>query len=202
MNTPTITFIPNAENPNSGKLRIQGNCSVEELYNHANCPKLVKETLEKHVHWQVRCETPIHRALNLKNQFLSFRAAMAVYGIGDIDKGEEIMLKTGSWHTGSSMVRPTPAHTPLVSSFVRLKMEGGRILKARVALTGIEKRRLTKPETDRLIDQELTNGLIQKYAKNISEQYDGFDDFKGKADYRKSMISVTLERALQEAKHG
>ncbi|MEE4195223.1 MAG: hypothetical protein V2J07_08500 [Anaerolineae bacterium] len=202
MNTPTITFIPAAEHAGIGKLCIPGVCTLESLYRHPNCPPLVKETLEKHVTWQMRCETPVHLALNLKNQYLPFRAAMAVFGVGDIDETEDVRLEITQDPTSSSMVRPTPAHKPTVSAFVRIKLnDSGIVQDCVVALTGAENRRLSLPDTQMLVGKNLSKSVIQEFSNNVSEHYPCFKDIYGSESYRKAMIAVTLERALKEVNH-
>ncbi len=203
MNTPTITFIPTAEHAGFGKLCIPGVCTLESLYRHPNCPALVKETLEKHVTWQMRCETPVHLALNLKNQFLPFRAAMAVFGIDDIDETEEVQLEITQDATSSSMVRPTPAHKPIVSAFIRMKLNDNHIIEdCVVALTGAENRRLSLPDTKMLVGKKFSEALIKEYSTHVSDHYPCYKDIFGSEAYRKAMIAVTLERALQEVNHG
>ena len=202
MKTPTITFTPNAEDTSIGKLYIPGVCSLEALYTNPKCPDFIKATLEKHIHWQMRCETPIHRGLNLKNQFMAFRAAMAVFGIGDIEEDEEVILPISHDPVGSALVRPTPSHTPIVGSFARMALDGSTIRECAIAIIGIEKRRLSKPDTQVLIGKELKDDTIEDFAKQVAGQYIGYNDFNGTAKYRKAMVAVTLQRALQEVKHG
>lgn len=201
MNTPTITFTPNEQDGAIGKLTVSGKCTLEQLYNHPNCPKLIKQTLDTHVNWQMRCETPIHLALNLKNKYLPFRAAMAVYDIEDIEKDESIELILSDDSTTSSMVRPTPSHTPIVATFVRIKLNGGIVEDCSIAASGIEKRRISQVNPKPLLGQKLTIESTSKFASQVSQQFAGFDDFYGSADYRKAMLKVTLERALQEVLH-
>lgn len=202
MNTPTITFTPSAEDTQAGKLSIPGTCSLEQLYTHPNCPAAVKATLDKHVHWQSRCETPLYLGLKLKNEFMLFRAAMSVFGVSHISEEEAVNLEIGSGRVGYSLVRPTPAHTPIVGAFVRINLEEETVQDCIVALIGIEKRRLTLPDTQSMVGKMLTDELLDDYAKLVSDHYAGFDDFNGTAEYRKAMVKVTLQRALQEVKHG
>jgi hypothetical protein len=198
MNYPTITFTPSSEDERFGKLIIPGECSLEELYQNPHCPLIVKETLEKHISWQVRVETPVHLALGLKNQYLQFRAAMALFGVEDIVEGEAVEFSVEEANFGSSMIRPTPAHTPIVASFAKLTIENEVIKACSLALTGLEKRRISLPDTSEATGKPLTADSIQSIAQKISAQYEGFSDFNGTAEYRRSMAVVTLERALNQ----
>lgn len=196
MTYPTITFTPSSENKHYGKLFLPGGCSLEDLYNAPQCPLIIKETLEKHVSWQVRVETPIHLALGLKNHFLQFRAAMALFGVADITEGESVELLIEEARFGSSMVRPTPAHTPIVGSFARIILDQDVIKTCNLSITGIEKRRVTIPDTTELTGKDLLDLDFKSVAKSISSRYPGFSDFNGTAEYRQAMLAVTLERAL------
>ena len=199
MTQSTITYTSDAHG--IGTLSVPGDCTLEELYAHPDCPHIIKQSLEKHVSWQMRCETPLYRGLRLKNQYLQFRAAMALYGVEPIEEEETLALTIGESLTGFSMVRPTPTHTPIVSSFVRVLLEDKTVKECTIALTGIEKRQITLADANALIGKPLSDGMIKTFADEVSNRYEGFSDFNGDAEYRKAMIAVTLERALQEVKH-
>lgn len=199
MTTPTITFIPDANELRYGQLIVSGGCSLEELHNHPQCPRIIKATLETHVSWQMRCETLLHQALNLKNQFLPFRAAVAVYGVEGIDKNGSITMTIDDARTGFSMVRPTPAHTPIVTAFVHLHQSGEIVEECKIAITGIEKRKLTLPEPTALHGLLLSSEEVDNWSKDIIQQYQGFDDFNGSEEYRKAMAIVSIQRAFAMA---
>lgn len=181
------------------------NCTLDDLYNHPHCPKIIKESLEKHVSWQIRCETDIKRALRAGGRLLPFRAALSVYGYDMLPDESGIQLTITEAATAAAYVRPTPTHIPIVSAFVKVSTAEDRIKEMTIALTGIEERSITSLDTTSLKQSPAEITAMMKSIDQLLSGYTGYSDFNGSAEYRLAMAKVAIERALtsclQEVDH-
>jgi CO/xanthine dehydrogenase FAD-binding subunit len=106
----------------------------------------------------------------------------------------------GGSHTewGEAHVGRTSADEPIVAAFAAVTVEGDRVEKARVALTGVwpEPVRLAEGP-GALVGQRLTRDRIQAVAEAIEEAVEPQGDYLGSAAYRRAMAGVLTRRALE-----
>jgi hypothetical protein len=171
--------------------------TLDDLYNHPHCPAIIKESLEKHVSWQIRCETDIKRALRAGGHLLPFRAALTVYGYEILPDESGIELNITDAATAASYVRPTPAHTPVVAAFAKVSKTSGHIKDIAISLIGIEERAITTLDTTSLNQLPVDVRILMGPIDEALATYPGYSDFNGSAEYRLAMARVTIERALQ-----
>jgi hypothetical protein len=192
-----IQFLRSPRDHGQSSSTIPFDCTLDDLYNHPHCPKIIKESLEKHVSWQTRCETDIKRALRAGGRLLAFRAALTVYGYEILPDESGIELNITNAGTAASYVRPTPTHIPIVAAFVKLSANQGSINDLSIALTGIEQRAFTTLDTTSLLQLHADVEVLMGPVKQLLAEYPGFTDFNGSAEYRLAIAKVAIERALQ-----
>lgn len=200
-----IQFLRSPREHGQSSSSIPFDCTLDDLYNHPHCPAIIKESLEKHVSWQIRCETDLKRALRAGGRLLPFRAALTVYGYEILPDESGIQLNITNAATAASYVRPTPAHLPIVAAFVKMSSNKSYIENISIALTGIEERAITNLDTTSLRQSPATAESLMEPISKILAGFAGYSDFNGSAEYRLAMARVTIKRALkicfQEVNH-
>jgi carbon-monoxide dehydrogenase medium subunit len=97
-------------------------------------------------------------------------------------------------------VARTPADAAIVLAVALLELDGGRCLRARLALGGVADAALRLEEVESMLaGQIMTPELIAAAAARVTELVRPAGDFRGSAEYRKAMAAVLAERALREA---
>lgn len=88
----------------------------------------------------------------------------------------------------------------VVGAAVRLRIQGGRIAKARVALTGVAaKHYRAKAVEEALTDQAPTSDLFQTAAQKAADGIEPLSDLHAGSDYRAHLATVYTRRALEKA---
>jgi hypothetical protein len=192
-----IQFLRSPRDHGHSSSTIPFDCTLDDLYNHPHCPEVIKESLEKHVSWQVRCETELKRALRAGGQLLPFRAALTVYGYEILPDESGIELNITDAATAASYVRPTPAHSPVVAAFAKVSKTKEHIKDIAISLIGIEERAITTLDTTSLNQLPVEVRILMGPINEALAGYPGYSDFNGSAEYRLAMAAVTIERALQ-----
>jgi carbon-monoxide dehydrogenase medium subunit len=98
-----------------------------------------------------------------------------------------------------TIVQPASGYA-VVGAAVRLRLQGGKIAGARVALTGVSAKpyRATAVE-DALTGQAPSAALFREAAQKAAEGVEGLNDLHASADYREHLATVQVRRALEEA---
>ena len=200
-----IQFLRSPKDHGHSSSTIPFDCTLDDLYNHPHCPAIIKESLEKHVSWQIRCETDLKRALRAGGRLLPFQAALTVHGYDILPDESGIELNITNAATFASYVRPTPAHIPIVAAFVKLASKDGRIEHVAIALTGIKEKVVTTLDTTSLNQLPAEVDSLMGQLDDLLAPFPGYTDFNGSAEYRLAMAKVTIDRAfqacLQEVNH-
>ncbi len=192
-----IQFFRSPRDHGHSSSTIPFDCTLDDLYNHPHCPAMIKESLEKHVSWQIRCETDIKRALRAGGRLLAFRAALTVYGYEILPDESGIELNITDAAAAASYVRPTPAHTPVVAAFAKVSKTNEHIKDIAISLIGIEQRVITTLDTTSLSQLPVDVRILMGPIDEALAAYPGYSDFNGSAEYRLAMAKVSIERALQ-----
>lgn len=107
------------------------------------------------------------------------------------DEGAGVSYKT--------IVQPASGYA-VVGVAVRLRLQGGKIASARIALTGVA----AKPYRATAVENALTGqppsaDLFRQAAQKAAEGVDALSDLHATADYRAHLAAVQTRRALEEA---
>ncbi len=110
------------------------------------------------------------------------------------------LARSGSWHTwGLAQVALTPAGKAIVSVVAVLEAnEVGVVQAARIGLSGVWQRPagLAMAASQALVGQSLTDQVIEQTLGVLEGEIMPVDDYRGSAEYRRAMATVTTRRAL------
>jgi CO/xanthine dehydrogenase FAD-binding subunit len=110
-----------------------------------------------------------------------------------------LRVRTEGIRWGYAQVARTPADDPIVSAVACVEMQGGRVQEARIALTGAWSRPVGLAKAaGRLAGGQLDEKQIQAVAAAVEEEVSPKGDFRGSAEYRRSMAAVMTRRALAQ----
>lgn len=124
--------------------------------------------------------------------------------LGDDELLVAIILPKPDDHAGAAYIRFTPRREmdiAVVGAAARLSVDGSGVIKAaRIALASVAPTpvRATSAEA-RLIGGHLSAELFQKAGAAAQDDATPISDTRGSAAYRKDLIAVLVERALQRA---
>jgi CO/xanthine dehydrogenase FAD-binding subunit len=179
------------------------------------CPQVLRQTLTGTLSWQVRNEVTVRRALSsprIAPLWLTALYALGTVAIVEEDGSERevVLAEAGSarptalrvvadglqW--GEARVGRTPADEPIVAAIAVVKLDGGRVQEARVALTGVWQQAVGLAEAPaQLVGKSLDDETIQTVAEAVVQEVAPKEDFLGGEEYRRAMAGVLTRRALQ-----
>jgi putative selenate reductase molybdopterin-binding subunit len=193
---------------------IDADASLQEVIDDQGCPLLLRRALTGTLSWQTRNETTVRRALASPRLAPQWMAALLALGAtvtveGDDGPMEVPLAEAGSsrlsvlhvgvdnlrW--GEAHVARTPADEPIVAAVAVVRLEGGIVREARVALTGVwlETVRLAEIPA-RLVGGPLDGDAIQSVAEAVEQEVAPKGDFLGSEPYRRAMAGLVTKRAL------
>ncbi len=124
-----------------------------------------------------------------------------------LEKGElltEICIPLSKDHAVASFVKlrhhQTAIDIAVVNAATLLVCKNGRCEKAKIALGSVASTPMEARNAEALLaGQELGGEIIRKVAKTAAEESRPIDDHRASAAYRKRMVGVLVERALESS---
>jgi carbon-monoxide dehydrogenase medium subunit len=87
-----------------------------------------------------------------------------------------------------------------VAAAITLDGKDGVIAAARIALGAVAPTPIRSPSAEKvLVGERPTEGLFSRAGKEAAKDSRPIDDFRGSAEYRRSMVAVLTKRALDMA---
>ncbi len=215
-----VELMRQAYDGGSTSLRIGAGEPLQVVFEHPDCPALLRGVLSGAVAWQKRNEMKAAAALRWSAQWQAALLALGAIVLSDgkeetladflgregaIGKLSEIRLPLDvpgrAW--GEAHVRRTPTDVPIVSAIAVVDAPGGKVHLARLALAGVwsESVRLAKA-ADLLLGSALDKAAIHKAAAAAQQEVNPRDNFLGSAEYRREMAAVLSRRALEMCLEG
>jgi aerobic-type carbon monoxide dehydrogenase small subunit (CoxS/CutS family) len=191
-------------------LKLDVDRSLQSVFDDPACPQTLRQALTGPLSWQVRNETSVRKTLASPRVAPRWVAALMALGATVItDDGEvplaeadaakacTLSVKLDGLCFGEASVARTPADEPIVAAAAAVRLEGGVVKEARVALTGAwpEVVRLAEAPA-RLVGGPLDAERIQAVADAVQQEADPQGDFLGSAEYRRAMAGVLTRQAL------
>ncbi len=192
---------------------IDADVPLQAIVDDPESPPLLRQALLRTLSWQTRNEATVRRALAAPRIAPQWMAALLALGAVVVVDRKELPVAEGVPRSGVTRLRirwgedlwwgeahvsRTPADEPIVAAFAVLKVKGGIVRAARIALTG------AWPEAARLADSpaQLVGGppdeaRIRAVATAIEQEVMPKGDFMGSAEYRRAMAGVMARRALE-----
>jgi CO/xanthine dehydrogenase FAD-binding subunit len=218
MNENHISLSPQRFDDTDACLRIDGRSTLQEVYEAADSPELLRQTLSGAISWQKRNGTTVAEAIyspNLVPQWVAALLALGTHVKFSDDDGSlmDFLRRTEPHHNhlqallvplnvpgrvwGEVHVGRTPTDEPIVSVIAVVDLGEEVVRRARLALTGVwrEQARLAKA-ADLLVGQPLNHATIGQVKDVIEAEVSPQDDFRGTAVYRRAMAGTLTHRAL------
>lgn len=201
---------------------IEGSASLQAVLDSPGCPQLLRQTLARTTTWQDRNRRVVRRAIASPNVAPQWSAALLALGatvtleredgpaevlvetiLSQRPKGEIVALhvRTEGICWGEAHVARTPADEPIVAAIAGVKLDGGRVSLARVALTGVwaEAVSLTDAAAS-MVGSPLGEEQIEAVAAAIQKEVCPRGDYLGSEEYRRAMAGVLARRALEQCR--
>lgn len=200
---------------------VHPDASLQSMLDEPSCPPPVRRALTSIHSRQVRNETSVRRTVRAWQLMPQWTAALLVLGTtvtldaeggsGEVEMDALIRRKVegditalhiptldASTVWGEAHVARTSSDEPIVAAFAVLRMNGGAVEVARVALTGVwsEAVRLAAA-ADGLIGGSLSRDRILDVAAAVEREVEPVGDYLGSEAYRRAMAGVVARRALQ-----
>ncbi len=200
---------------------VHPDASLQSVLDTPCCPPLLRRALTGVHSWQLRTQTTVSRTLRAFLLMPPWIAALLALGASvQLEQGDRasevpldrlgretssgdiaalhIPLPDSACRWGQAQVARTPADEPIVAAFAWVRLSGGVIEAARVALTGVwpEGVRLATPE-DALVGEPLTVEQIRALAARIRDRVEPVGDYRGSERYRRAMADAMSRRALK-----
>lgn len=189
--------------------------SLQSVVERPETPSLLRQMLTSTLSWQARNETSVRKALASPRVAPQWVAALLALGAtvsietdGDTAetplmeaRGADIRalhIRAEGLRWGEAHVARTPADDPIVAAVAALKLGGGMVEEARVALTGVwpEAVRLAQAPA-KLVGGSLGRERIEAVAEAVEQEVQPKGDFLGSEAYRRAMAAVMTRRALE-----
>lgn len=206
------------------RLLLQAEARLDDVFNHPQCPAFLYSALCGKVSWQKRSEFTVARVLAAPGLAPQLMGALLAWGAGCIlDDGSERPLESvaaepGAHHRVRTLVLPlevpgrvwgesrtgsTPEDWSIVWAMAVVDHQEGRIGNARIALSGVWPQSVALAKSaGALAGSSLNDETIRQAADAVAAEANPRGDFRGSAEYRKSMAGVLTRRALQACLEG
>ncbi len=224
MNENHISLSPQRFDDTDACLRIDAQSTLQEVYEAADSPELLRQTLSGAISWQKRNGTTVAEAIYSPNLAPQWVATLLALGTRAEFPDDERMLmdflrRSGPHHNhlqallvplnvpgrvwAEVHVGRTPTDEPIVSAIAVVDLGEEVVRRARLALTGVwheqtrlrEQARLAEA-ADLLVGQPLNHATIGQVKDVIEAEVSPQDDFRGTAVYRRAMAGTLTHRAL------
>ncbi len=105
-----------------------------------------------------------------------------------------------SWRCGFVEFSRRAGDFAIVSAFVALRLDGGAIREARIALGGVVDRPVRATGAERaLIGADAGDKAFREAAAIAGDSFDPMGDIHGSEEYKKALVPVIARRALEQA---
>jgi CO/xanthine dehydrogenase FAD-binding subunit len=218
MNKNHISLSPHLFDDTDTCLRIEAQTTLQKVYESADSPELLRQTLRGSISWQKRNGTTVAEAVYSPNLAPQWVAALLALGACiEFPDGDgplaDFLRRTEPHHNhpqallvplnvpgrvwGEVHVGRTPTDEPIVSVIAVVDLGEEVVRRARLALTGVwrEQARLAEA-ADLLAGQPLNHATIGQVKDVIEAEVSPQDDFRGTAVYRRAMAGTLTHRAL------
>ncbi len=210
--------------PGKGQfLLVEGKCVLQDLLDATpHTPPLLQDLLRTgEIAWQYRNETTIAQAASGENPAVPWLVGLAAWGGTFLLKdGREVPVadylarRTGggridtlrlpvkreNYTWGAAHVSITPADRPIVLAAAVLAWEGARIAEARLALTGVSRKKVFPVEAIAAWQGKDRAAVdAAAFAAQTAAAFEPPSDYRGSAEYRRAMAEVVIRRALEQA---
>jgi CO/xanthine dehydrogenase FAD-binding subunit len=208
-------------------LIVRPDLTLQTLYQHEDCPEILRSTLRKWTVWQKREEYSFKRTIlspNLAPQTVAALIALdavvefpadqsppsslAEYLLRSTpNRGEllalSIPVRVPGRVWGEAHVSLTATQAPIVYAVAVLDLKNEQITRASLALTGVwrESARLAE-SASLLIGKALSESQINTCLKQLKAEISPPQDSLGSSEYRREMAAVVTRRALELCKNG
>lgn len=199
-------------------LRIEAQTTLQEIFEAADSPELLRQTLSGAISWQKRNGTTVAEAVYSPNLVPQWVAALLALGTHvEFPNGDgplvDFLRRTEPHHNhlqallvplnvpgrvwGEVHVGRTPTDSPIVSVIAVVDLGEEVVRRARLALTGVWRAPARLAEAaDLLAGQPLNHATIGQVKDVIEAEVSPPDDFRGTAVYRRAMAGTLTHRAL------
>ncbi len=193
------------------------NVLLDDMYGHRDVPDIIQQALGGAVSWQQRNETSLARFLAGPSQFPAFVLALLACGaavqVGEAEMDLNSYLTVKQSNKASALLLPvdvsgrklatarvglTPAGEGIVLAAAGVILEGSRVKRACLALSGVwGGRQWLSAAADGLVGAVLTDEAIEAAAQVVQEEANPPSDHLGSADYRRAMAGVLTRQVLE-----
>jgi CO/xanthine dehydrogenase FAD-binding subunit len=199
-------------------LRVDAQTTLQEVYQSADCPELLHQTLSGSISWQKRNGTTAAEAIyshNLAPQWIAALLALGARAEFPDRTGmlSDFLRRMGAHHNhlkavlvplnvpgrvwGKVHVGRTPTDDPIVSATAVVDLGEEVVRRAHLALTGVWREQVRLAEAaNLLVGQPFNHATIGQVKDVIEAEVSPQDDFRGTAVYRQAMAGVLTHRAL------
>lgn len=218
----TIAVVPATERAPS-QLSISAKSSLQALYEHAACPRLLQRTLCGSLSWLQRSATTLAQALLSPNLAPGWIAALlavdarVVYGdekerkapLSDLLGGRglhgrrlqslHLSIDVPGFRWGEAHVARMPADQPIVTAVATAEVSDAVVRRARLALAGVwhENARLAEA-AGLLVDHPPNDERVEAVAQAVGTEVAPAGDFLASVTYRRAMAITLTRRALHQ----
>lgn len=208
-------------------LIIGTHATLQEVLTFPDTPELLKHSLQGWTTWQLRTGTTLEQAILSPKLAPQWIAALLAWGahlnqtqnddqsipLADYLQGVGsgsgkltqllVPINPPDRRWGEASVGSTPSDQPIVTAIAVVDMDKDSLRLARLAMTGVWReiaRLANAPE--QLVGKPLTQKNILQVAEVIQNELEPQDDWRGGADYRRSMAGLMTRRAFEQCMDG
>lgn len=110
-----------------------------------------------------------------------------------------VLVPEATSGTGSARVARTPADRPIVLVWALVERMGDGVSTLRLAASGVGDRPVRLFEVEETLSGKTADEVLEQVASVVEWSIEPRSDFRGSAEYRRSMTALLARRALEEA---
>ena len=197
-----------------GYYRMETASDLDSFYCSGKLPDVLRGTLDGAFSWQRRNETTLERTLNMPGLAPQWVAGLLAGGALALVDGkgiplaevlqkagkqevEAVLLPVEDMYWGLAQVARTPVDDPIVFAIAVVQMNGGEVMQAKTALTGVWQSSLGEAKAvAALVGAALTKEAIAEVAAKVAEEVTPKANYLGSVEYRRAMAAVLTRKAL------
>ena len=192
---------------------------LDELFNVAGLPDVIKLAMSGSVSWQVRNETSLSRFLAGPSQFPALALALLVSDtlvlVDDAQQGMDLhayLQAKERWEPialvipvavpgrklSAARVGLTPTGEGIVLAAAAVTLEDGLVKKASLGLSGVwQKKQWMSMASEKLAGAPLSDEVIDAVVAAVLAEVDPVSDYLGSVAYRRAMAGVLTRQVLE-----
>ncbi len=226
VNKDVICILSTRQEDTQAWLSLGAQVSLQVVYEATPSPELLRRTLTGAVTWQKRNETTVEKAILSPSQAPQWVGALLALGgrvaiqreqqeepLPDFMRRKEshrrklaavhLPVNVSGRVLGRSHVARTPGDEPIVAVIAVVDLTGNSVRQARLALTGVWRAPVLLAQSPvLLVGRPLHGARIRQVAAAVEQEVTPLGDFRGSAEYRRTMAGVLARRALNECMRG